>query len=347
MPAHPFIRLARFLILSAVRRRKKVSAGEEEEAEDDGSEVEDGADGQEVDRRASKDSRASRNSSKGRPKMRAEFIPDMNVVDSDEEVASESTEQNMEIEELYPEDYELLAQTMRNMHKGYKDVSELVVDEHIQKGIQAMRNPMLKYNGLFVMADQSRLVTAPKIVPKVVIVTGFNGEGGNSGVNGIYELYPDQYNRRPVYQKMLEKRSIALAADAWTAPPPPVTFRLDSKGRPVEEPAPAAPEEKDWSVRRDQVLEIVHGCEQDDGRPKKMVEPASKYFLFFEDELGCWCIAPTVGGGRFYARCPGSGDLVPISLNEWEVWDIGRREWRRHTSMKAFKGGHCKASLGS
>merc|ERR1712187_455286 len=72
-------------------------------------------------------------------------------------------------------------------------------------------NPMYKFNGTFCTDFRGRtfdpLGCGPQVIPQMIVVTGHQGFGGNLGVNGIYERYPDDFQGHPVYMKKMEKRA--------------------------------------------------------------------------------------------------------------------------------------------
>jgi len=180
-------------------------------------------------------------------------------------------------------------------------------------------------------------------VPRLVVVTGHAGAGGNAGLNGIYERYPDDYKGRPVYQKMLEKR----AADRRATASPFRTRMTRSRSTPSASSAGGAGSgsQRSWSPSSPRSRIRLDATERWESfrapaptlGPVEMRPPVDGWFLFFH--RGCWQIGPAVGSREVYARCPVAAQLAPSILADWEVWDVGRKCFYKHKHLRAFKGG--------
>jgi len=121
------------------------------------------------------------------------------------------------IERLGPEDLKILAETVIKMAPKYKKCESKILDEKLENAvIERLKRlkPATHINGL--VAFGAIGVTPQSLgnikVPTLITVFGHNGIGGNIGVNGVYERYPDNYHGRAVYQKYLER-------DEWVHEP--------------------------------------------------------------------------------------------------------------------------------
>jgi len=153
----------------------------------------------------------------------------------------------------------------------------------------------------------------------MVIVTGHHGPGGNLGVNGIYERYPQDCEGRPVYFKSLEKRG---AED--TDP---------------ELPLPMTDEDRLEKMRKQKAVDIPRQSLAT--RPTKLFVAAGKYFLY--SRRGMWYIGPIVGSMEAFARCPSCDEAAPSDLTGWEVWDAGKHAYRPSHRMTCTKCGTAQA----
>eukprot|EP00403_Amphidinium_massartii_P042304 CAMPEP_0178434664 /NCGR_PEP_ID=MMETSP0689_2-20121128/33537_1 /TAXON_ID=160604 /ORGANISM="Amphidinium massartii, Strain CS-259" /LENGTH=439 /DNA_ID=CAMNT_0020056729 /DNA_START=36 /DNA_END=1351 /DNA_ORIENTATION=+ len=217
-----------------------------------------------------------------------------------------------------------------------------------------------------------------KAVPQVVLVSGHSGAGGNIALNGIYERYPSDYHGRAVFQKVLEKRARPSSdfpqqdaehlyqADGEQHYVLPVMHRKKPK-----EPLQVFMEQRAEQQRSGQAglamtrammsgsaveLDSQTTCLLARAHYKSVPIPkppaktqqgdaqlvadvhANRWFLFFDRMHGWWCIGARPGAKQIVARCGGSMDLIPDSLRNWEVWDAGLCQWRRHERLRTFKG---------
>jgi len=263
-------------------------------------------------------------------------------------------------DELLPADFTTLDQTLRQLQPRYKPAAELVPDLDMLVAVRlhmtarhAAARPAeaalctsKHFNSQLFFGENTRPWDreAPLKVPRIVVVTGHAGAGGNAGLNGIYERYPDDFKGRPVYQKKLEKR----AADRRTA-----ASCLRSTGRMTRSRStPSASStgagsvtKRSWSPSSPRARIKLDAAERWEifpapaptCGPMEIRPPVDGWFLFFD--RGCWRIGPAVGSREVYARCPAAEQLAPSTLADWEVWDVGRRCFYRHKRLRALKGG--------
>jgi len=229
-------------------------------------------------------------------------------------------------------DFDDLRRAISNVHP-HLQFSHEVDPKAEAKALYAQLNPARRFNALLVAGDTAvsqprghrTMKFGPQVVPRIVVVTGHRGVGGNAGLNGVYERYPDDYQGRPVYQKLLEKR------DAPEFEEPVCRSRHEwcdrSYGTRV-------------LMQRDQKVARRHGSVPDlAGRPPEIRAAKHAYFLFFAHDQGCWCIGPRIGSGEVFARCPSADDPVPSGLFGWQVFDVDLKVWYSHKSLQAVKGG--------
>jgi hypothetical protein len=205
-------------------------------------------------------------------------------------------------------------------------------EAELEAQLQAAKNPLLKLNGLLSGFGQPPQPTQPvqggcgkRPVPRIVIVSGHKGVGGNWGLNGIYERHTNEYKGHPVYQKFLERRA---ERDSFEI------AQIRNSRREWEEHSTMTR----ILMHRDQRLHHVPEPRQELG-PTSVLPALDTKFLFFAEELGGWCIGPKVGTHEVYARCPSAEDCVPFALYSWEVWDVGQATWYAHKTLKCIKAG--------
>mmetsp|Transcript_105942 Transcript_105942/g.299509 ORF Transcript_105942/g.299509 Transcript_105942/m.299509 type:complete len:402 (+) Transcript_105942:51-1256(+) len=248
-------------------------------------------------------------------------------------------------EELDDEDFEEFDELVRGMHKGFRPPAELVTDYSLHAAVRqkltvrgfdpgqqrASTTALVSskhYNSDLLATNQLRPGERERPggvpAPRLVVVTGHDGPGGNIGINGIYERHPDDFGGRPVYQKELEKRAV-LDPFATLAP------RQRRKRREVHSPRTRL------LLDRSQRLQELPAPPPEAG-PFEICSARGAWFLFFD--RGYWTIGPQVGCTEAHARCPGAEQVVPSSLANWEVWDVGKKCFYKHKKLRAFKGGN-------
>ncbi|CAK9115470.1 Hypothetical protein (Fragment) [Durusdinium trenchii] len=71
----------------------------------------------------------------------------------------------------------------------------------------------------------------------------------------------------------------------------------------------------------------------------KLLPSKEVWFLFFDDRRGAWCIGPAIGAIEIYAKCFTVEEAIPCNLGEWQVWDIGKKEWYTNKGIRLIKVG--------
>lgn len=241
---------------------------------------------------------------------------------------------------LRPEDTIDMKALLRRVQPKLVAARDQVADQELDEFARSRRNKLLRFNGQAMSMPLQPEVRGSMSIPKVVIVTGHAGYGGNIQVNGIYSRYPLDCEQRPVYYKILEKRAAEEAA-----------------------PRPRKPKRGPGSNKSADMREFEVPRPQAESRPTSMQAAHECWFLFYKG--GYWIIGPEVARpedyvhspnieaclpdrakqwqaispARVYARCPGVDCLIPDQLVGWETWDIGRRRFRTASGMSAVRGG--------
>lgn len=242
---------------------------------------------------------------------------------------------------------EKLDQTLKRVHPKLQFVQEQNPETDFQATIQSLIPKTLRLNGQLSSVRPMPVYPGDGVsaaVPRLVVVTGHKGVGGNVGLNGVYERHPDNFCSRPVYQKFLEKRRGAERS----ASPGETPGSQTSPGSPT---SPKGLELRDLppltvgragGISFDQTAEYIKApkAKSKSASLARVCATQEVWFLYFMDTQGRWCIGPFVGSQEAYARCPGSGETVPDGLVGWEVWDMGLKYWRRQNRMQAVKGGY-------
>lgn len=259
-------------------------------------------------------------------------VPDEDFMDH-EETDEEEDDERSDLDDV-PEDQQEqesesdaeaeLAKLEANLyatHPKLQDPRRLVPDFELESAIRLRRNPAVSFNAKMVMGGRVADTLGARQVPHAVVITGHRGGGGNIGLNGVYELFPDAFHDRPVYQKMLEKRE--LLQEEF----PPGRIR----------PRSLHDQQSRFEAGRSQRALIVK-APQRSGGATTMKTVRDAYFLFFDRGNGCWCVGPRVGHSEIYARCPGTEELLPDKLDRWEVWNAGQKRWYEHNGLRTHKG---------
>jgi hypothetical protein len=278
------------------------------------------------------------------------------------------------IERLGPEDLALLEETMRAKNAKIKDVSKMIPQEKLEIMVRTRLERLRKathLNGLisygtcqFESANLGNIT-----VPNLIIVAGHNGFGGNLDVNGVYKRYPDNFDGRPVYQKVLERdewepeEQMVETPDGQRLPATlEAAFPEIVGGRtfPTIHDSPRTRDKLRKAGRSVTVLPAKRAVgAYGDFRP---VHQKESWFLFFDNLASAWCIGPkpfTRSANLDYAgyptntrrndknvctafaRCRSVEDAVPDNLGPemWEMYDVGRRMWIKCDRLRTRKGG--------
>jgi len=237
------------------------------------------------------------------------------------------------LEELTKDDFQAFRKMLAKAHPKFKAVEEMRLDGALEDAVQARLKPTRKLNALLVMRSPVTRANSKHEVPTAIVVTGHKGPFGNLGINGVYELYPDQFHGRPVYQKRLEMQSAKDVDDT----PPQLSAEEACALRRVSYKERALRRRSQTSVR------LVAPIAKDVMAlgPIQLSRPRDAWFLFFDNTQGKWCIGskPEMGG-ELFARCPGAEEVIPDGLRRWEVWDTGRCVWFQHKGLRSYKAGY-------
>ncbi|CAJ1336401.1 unnamed protein product [Effrenium voratum] len=175
----------------------------------------------------------------------------------------------------------------------------------------------------------------PRHVPEFIIVTGHTQrQRGNMGVNGFYQRFNQDFHGRPVYQKIMERRQVQKSL---------VTEEGDLL------PSPEDNFIRAWKPRSEEALvlsrrfQTVGEVPAEDGEDvvvfPKLLPSREIWFLFFDDRRGAWCIGPAIGATEVYAKCFTVEEAIPCNLGEWQMWDIGKKEWYTNKGLRLIKVG--------
>jgi hypothetical protein len=259
------------------------------------------------------------------------------VDDEDSDPEPEMHPFGYEFEEPYHMDREevlfemqRLRQTIRQVHPAFQYPEELVPDAELVEQVRESKPKTLRLNAVSSFGERPKVPDFPgdglrAEVPRLIVVTGHPGSGGNVGLNGVYERHPDPHCGRPVYQKFLEKHVDQNSVSGK---------RLKLRKLPMATIGRAS------GITVDQTRERIEKPGPPTSEMQVIARPRGVWFLYFADAMGSWCIGPYVGSREVYARCPGSGDTVPDGLVGWETWDVGNKVWRPQKRMWSAKGGH-------
>mmetsp|Transcript_11860 Transcript_11860/g.27006 ORF Transcript_11860/g.27006 Transcript_11860/m.27006 type:complete len:438 (+) Transcript_11860:53-1366(+) len=285
-------------------------------------------------------------------------------------------------DELTEDDFEALEAALGRLQPKCRPPAELIVDTNLRSQVKARLNPARHFNATLAFgatgprSEFSVSFTEPKAkaAPRVILVSGHSGLGGNIALNGVYERYPSDYHGRAVYQKVMEKR---VEQDPM-ATPEEISSELDEDELriPAWRRVKRTPLEKFVDRRQEQMLRsqaglamtraAMQGKEMDarttciisragyqtmqlpkptgatqQGDASLVVDTlANRWFLFFDRLHGWWCIGAKPGAAQVIARCGGATELCPHGLKNWEVWDVGLCQWRRHARLRTIKGGY-------
>jgi hypothetical protein len=239
---------------------------------------------------------------------------------------------------------EKLDQTLKRVYPKLQFAQEKTPELELKETIQSMMPKTLRLNGQ--LSSMRPMPVHPgdgvrAVVPRLVVVTGHKGVGGNVGLNGVYERHTDNFCSRPVYQKFLEKHRDNSLAEPPGSPKSQASSpkgngqqRLDLRDLPPLTIGRAG------GIVYNQTAAYMKAPKAKANSSSAIGTAQEVWFLYFMDAQGRWCIGPFVGSPEAYARCPGSGETVPDGLVGWEVWDMGLKYWRRQNRMQAVKGGY-------
>jgi len=261
------------------------------------------------------------------------------------------------IERLGPEDIKQLELTMRKMQPKYRKAENEILEEKLQRAVNERLSRLRKANKCnaiiaFGATRQVPINLGNVRIPTLISVTGHHGAGGNLGVNGVYERYPDNYCGRPVYQKYLER-------DEWVSEPQALEFRNGAQAWAVQDlddeyGGRVFPTVYDQKVTREAMKQTmvsvkVLPVEKDPDKVGnfRFVDKADVWFIYFDDLQGAWCIGPRPGSGECFAKCYGVDEAIPDNLgpDRWEVFDVGHRKWHTHKNLRTLKGGHISSAV--
>mmetsp|Transcript_67847 Transcript_67847/g.126759 ORF Transcript_67847/g.126759 Transcript_67847/m.126759 type:complete len:429 (-) Transcript_67847:93-1379(-) len=283
-------------------------------------------------------------------------------------------------DELTEDDFEAMEAALQRLQPKCRPPADMIVDTDLKSRVKAQLNPARHFNATLAFgatgprSEFSVSFTEPKskAAPRVILVSGHSGAGGNIALNGVYERYPSDYHGRPVYQKVMEKRvELDPMATPEDSEPDEEELRIPAWRRVHRTPLEKFVERRQEQMRRGQAglamtRAAMQGKELDaqatcllsragyqtmhlpkpagatqQGDASLVVDSLSnQWFLFFDRLHGWWCIGAKPGATQVVARCGGATELAPHGLKNWEVWDVGMCHWRRHGRLRTIKGGY-------
>jgi len=261
------------------------------------------------------------------------------------------------ITRLGPEDLQELEDTMHRMNPKYVKAESMVYDGKIEIAVNERLSRLRranKFNALIAFGAPMTIPINPGNVkiPTLISVAGHHGLGGNVGINGIYERYPDNHYGRPVYQKYLER-------EEWLNELQQVELCNGARGFVSQD----LEDDENWrtfptvhdsprsklAMMQSMVSVKVLGARHLPGAVGhfEYVHKTESWFIFFDDLLGAWCIGPKPGNCEVFARCYGVDEAIPDNLGpeRWQVFDVGHRTWYTHKNLRTMKGGLVSSSM--
>lgn len=260
------------------------------------------------------------------------------------------------ITRLGPEDINELEETMHRMNPKYVKAESMVYDGKMELAVNerlARLRRANKFNALIAFGAPMQIPLNPGNVkiPTLISVAGHHGLGGNVGINGVYERYPDNHHGRPVYQKYLER-------EQWLNELHQVELCNGARGFVSQD----LEDDENWrtfptvhdsprskhAMTQSMVSVKVLGSRHLPGAVGhfEYVHKTESWFIFFDDLLGAWCIGPKPGNCEVFARCYGVDEAIPDNLgpDRWQVFDVGHRIWYTHKNLRTMKGGLVSAA---
>lgn len=237
----------------------------------------------------------------------------------------DQSEEPPEEEEIDLEDeMEKFEANLQQFHPHLRNMWRNFDEEEIMAQVYERRNPLISFNSSLMISKPAVATKGASSIPHIIGVTGHAQAGGNLGLNGIYEVRSGLFNDRPVYQKTLEKR---LVRDLMTCP---------AEGLIADRMPLRTWDERILTQRSSRVRKL--GKPVQEAGLATMWPTPNAWFLYFDKNLGCWCIGPKVGHYEVYAMCPGAEEFYPDKLDRWQVWNCGEKLWYSHKSLRTFKG---------
>eukprot|EP00747_Dinoflagellata_sp_TGD_P164545 gnl/TRDRNA2_/TRDRNA2_184620_c0_seq1.p1 gnl/TRDRNA2_/TRDRNA2_184620_c0~~gnl/TRDRNA2_/TRDRNA2_184620_c0_seq1.p1 ORF type:complete len:334 (+),score=60.72 gnl/TRDRNA2_/TRDRNA2_184620_c0_seq1:64-1065(+) len=239
---------------------------------------------------------------------------------------------------LYEEDFQELDKCLAAVQPKFVASLKHDIEADLDAAAEALLRPSRKFNALFVMGDRGQTLRregakyVPRIIPRVIVMTGHQGFGGNMRVNGIYERVDGDFHGRPVYRKTLEVVKEADWGDTGTSWAD--TLSEDAWNEPEEVWDP-------WMPRGPDQTRVTISRPRKSTTPAKVDRVMDPWFLYFDDIQGRWCVGPEPGGDLIYARHSGVDvtEELPDGLKCWEVWDVGRKVWHEYKGLQTCRGG--------
>jgi len=260
----------------------------------------------------------------------------------EEEESEESVYRDEELEDLEQEDMDALDKAMRDMPwrkpenktgQYRQPGKDLRCDKERDDAIAAAMNPKRVFNASFTQIWRTQDWTYqnsrdPQAIPAHYFVTGHK-VGGNIGINGIYERWVSDFEGRPVFRKILEKREIGTGQSQPREHPRmmgtydgvPGHFDMIRSGGSVPT----------------KLLKKV------DPQKTEISWVQGAYWLYYQCRVGSWLIGPHVGSHGCFAKHYCAEEAMPFMMSSWEVWDCGKHEWRDDKTMRVYKCGTAAA----
>lgn len=244
------------------------------------------------------------------------------------------------------DDEEELRRILQSVHPALKFPDNTTgPDAAFNEHARALMNPARHYNAKFIHAvERNRVfsdIQGSQVIPDWFLVTGHKGVGGNLGINGLYQRYPNSHDGRPVYQKKIEKGvngQAALPADKTH-----IKFPHDTaKQHPANylEFFEIASSKAAKKVEAPRVVPEAH---------QQIQASRGVYFLYYLNSIGSWCIGPKVGSQQCFAKHNCSDEEIPFMMGHWQMWDAGLHGYKPCKGLRVLKCGsvqsHNKASI--
>lgn len=255
-------------------------------------------------------------------------------------------------EVLSDEEIEELNQLVRELQPKLQAPESIHAQDLRIRREMVKRRPLIKFNAVLFFGEGARSARGcgidgagalwscpgkprPRHIPQFIIVTGHKQRSrGNMGINGFYQRFDQDFHGRPVYQKIMERRQVRNHQVTETG-----ELELTAEDKFIRVWKPRSQEALVLSRRFQTVSEVPTEDAEDVMVYPKLLASKENWFLFFDDRRGAWCIGPAIGAIEIYAKCFTVEEAIPCNLGEWQMWDIGRKEWYTNKGIRLIKVG--------
>jgi len=255
-------------------------------------------------------------------------------------------------EVLDDDEIEDLNRLVKELQPKLKAPEEVHLQEMRLRKEMVQRRPLIKFNAVLFFGEGARSARGcgidgagalwscpgkprPRHIPEFIIVTGHKQrQRGNMGINGFYQRFDQDFHGRPVYHKIMERRQVRKSQVTETG-----ELELSAEDRFIRVWKPRSQEALVLSRRFQTVCEVPTEDSEDVMVYPKLLASKENWFLFFDDRRGAWCIGPAIGAIEIYAKCFTVEEAIPCNLGEWQMWDIGKKEWYTNKGIRLIKVG--------